>query len=242
MEFFIDFIHKHISFILWIIISSTLAILFFLFDSKKKKAYNKCIKRLKHLSDNAILNKIFSNNVEKISLEYKEKVLNKMYKIYFNTKNDINNLFRYILIIQGMYVSLFTFFIYNKYDTIIVYFTAMLLIISFFLLDIISNKLNIIDNSILFIFSIEKNIGMNTLNFSFKGVFNTSSSHYRIETKIMIISSVIFWIIMSLLLYQDNNLVSAIAFIQIYILLIKLILSETKRYNTILSADSYELY
>lgn len=236
-----DFIFKHVNLILWFLLSGIFIILFFFFDYKKKKAYNNSIKRLKHLSDNAILNKIFNNNAEKISLEYKEKVLKKMYKIYFNTKNDINTFFRYILILQGIYISIFTFLIYNKFYIIIVYSTIMLLIISFFILDIMSNKLNIIDNSILFIFAIEKNIGMNVLNLSFKGIFNTPFMHNHIESKILIICSVLFWIIMSTLLYQDNNFISAIAFIQIYVLIIKLMHSETKRYNAILSADSYEI-
>ena len=237
-----DFLCKYIDLVLWYICSITFIIIFFIFDNKKKKAYNNSKKRLKLLNDNALLNKIFHNNAEKISLDYKEKILKKMYKIYFNTTNDINKLFRYILILQGIYISIFTFLIYNKFDALIIYSTAMLLIISFIILDILSNKLNIMNNSILFIFAIEKNIGVNVLNFSFKGIFNTSFMNNHTEYKILIICSAIFWIIISILLHQDkNNLISTIAFIQIYILFIKLTRSETKRYNSILSSDSYEI-
>ncbi len=236
-----DFFIKHCDTILWIVISTIFIATFFYFDNKKKKAYDKSIKRIKCLSDDALINKIFNNNAEKISLEYKEKILKKMYKIYFNTKKDINILFRYILILQGIYISLFTFLVYNKSDALIIYSTIILLIISFIILDIISNKLNIMNNSTLFIFAIEKNIGINVLNFSFKGIFNTPFMTNHSEYKILIICSVIFWIVISILLDQDNNLISTIAFIQIYILLIKLARSETKRYNSILSADSHEL-
>ena len=85
-----DFLCKYIDLVLWYICSITFIIIFFIFDNKKKKAYNNSKKRLKLLNDNALLNKIFHNNAEKISLDYKEKILKKMYKIYFNTKNDIN--------------------------------------------------------------------------------------------------------------------------------------------------------
>lgn len=230
-----DFLIKHCDIILWILISTIFIVIFFYFTNKMKKAYNKSIKRIKCLSDDALINKIFNNNAEKISLEYKEKILKKMYKIYFSVINDINILFRYILILQGIYMSLFTFLAYNKSAALIVYSTIILLIISFIILDIISNKLNIMNNATLFIFAIEKNIGINVLNFSFKGIFNTPFMTNHSEYKILVIFSAIFWIVISILLDKDNNLISTIAFIQIYILLIKLAHSETRRYNSILA-------
>lgn len=229
---------NNIKFVLWITISVILIAIFVFYSYKKEKSYKAYKQKIDNIDDKTILNKIYSKKNGRLKyppkIEIKED-LDKMYEIYHNTQNQIIKYIGFILTLQGALTALYTLLLrYNLISAIIVT-TIFLTIIISILMEIVSTKFNTINNSIIYITTIERYLNKNILEFSLTGMYK-AVLNYIVFFKFILYLSVVFLICITIFVAEQYiQSISFFGFIEIYILLIVLAKSEIKRYDGFLS-------